>query len=103
MLTSVMEADSRMLEEPDLFISLNNGGGCSTVSSVSPGMNTIKRGDMVSTMGAVVTPSGTLRHTCPGPLGSSVQLHDIQCIPYSGGGYGQDLRRVNTVVIISQM
>ena len=97
-----MEADSRMLEEPDLFISLNNGGGCSTVSSVSPGVNTIKRGEMVSSMGGLVTPSGTLRHTCP-TLGSSVQLHDIQCIPYSGGGYGPDLRRVNTAVIISKM
>ena len=87
-LTSVMEADSRMLEEPDLFISLNTGGGCSSVGSVSPGMNTIKRGDVVTSLG--VTPSGTLRHhTCPGP---GVQLHDIQCIPYTGGGYGPDLR-----------
>lgn len=98
-----MEADSRMLEEPDLFIALNNGGGCSTVSSASPGVNTIKRGEMVSTMGGLVTPSGTLRHACPGPLGPGVQLHDIQCIPYSGGGYGPDLRRVNSVVIISEM
>ena len=75
------------------------------MSSVSPGVNTIKRGEMVSSMGGLVTPSGTLRHTghtCPA-LGSSVQLHDIQCIPYSGGGYGPDLRRVNTAVIISKM
>ena len=60
-----------------LFIALNNGGGCSTVSSASPGVNTIKRGEMVSTMGGLVTPSGTLRHACSGPLGPGVQLHDI--------------------------
>ena len=43
-----------MLEEPDLFISLNSR-------------------------------EGTLRHTCTSTStrGSSVQLHDIQCLPYN--------------------
>ena len=43
-----------MLEEPDLFLSLNR--------------------------------EGTLRHTCTSAtsaMGSSVQLHDIQCLPYN--------------------
>ena len=75
---SVM-TDTRMLDEPDLFISLNNT--CNTVNSVNS-VNSIKR-------------DGTLRHTCAsstlGSAGSSVQLHDIQCIPsYNGGGYGPD-------------
>ena len=47
-------AETRMLEEPDLFISLNSR-------------------------------EGTLRHTCTSTStrGSSVQLHDIQCLPYN--------------------
>lgn len=77
-----------MLDEPDLFISLNNT--CNTVNSVNS-VNSIKR-------------DGTLRHTCAsstlGSAGSSVQLHDIQCIPsYNGGGYGPDHRSVKSRVL----
>ena len=49
-----------MLEEPDLFISLNNGGGCSTLSSVTSGVSPgVKRGQSI---GLVTTPS-TLRQS----------------------------------------
>ena len=48
-----------MLEEPDLFISLNSREGGSLCRE------------------------GTLRHTCTSTRGSSVQLHDIQCLPYN--------------------
>ena len=54
-------AETRMLEEPDLFISLNSREGGSLCRE------------------------GTLRHTCTSTStrGSSVQLHDIQCLPYN--------------------
>ena len=42
-----------MLEEPDLFISLNTcGGGSTSVNSVCSGVTTLKR-------------DGTMRHSCP--------------------------------------
>ena len=56
--------ETRMLEEPDLFISLNSREG---------GTGTLCR-------------EGRLRHTCTSTSstrGSSVQLHDIQCLPYN--------------------
>ena len=82
-----------MLDEPDLFISLNTCGGGTSVNSVCSGVTTLKR-------------DGTMRHTCPGSgggtmtsvnsVGSSVQLHDIQCVPassYNSSGYGPDPRQ----------
>lgn len=49
-------SETRMLEEPDLFLSLNTREG-----------------------------GGANRHTCTSSslTGSSLQLHDIQCLPYN--------------------
>ena len=66
-------AETRMLDEPDLFLSLNTREG-----------------------------GGSLGHTCTSNTsvrGSSLQLHDIQCLPYNSQVFNHTRSSVKSRVL----